>query len=91
MAGGCEDCDVIVRANGVTIAYYQKVRSPDWDNSAADGIVNVVDFAFFATSFLVSQSACADYNNDGVVSAVDLSLFAPAFLAQDHNPTGCAP
>ncbi|MBU2693294.1 MAG: hypothetical protein KJ970_20440 [Candidatus Eisenbacteria bacterium] len=91
LVGGCEDCDVTVRANGVTIAYYHHVRSPDWNNTEADGIVNVADFAFFAGAFLSTQNDCADYNNNGSVNAIDFSLFAPAFLRQDRNPAGCAP
>jgi hypothetical protein len=84
--GGCEQCTVIVRADGVTICTYQDVRSTDWDGSACDGIVGGSDFAFFATAFKVTQDPCADYNCDGSVGGIDFSMFAISFSAGDACP-----
>lgn len=87
--GGCEDCLVVVRANGVTIGVYESVRSTDWDGEEADGIVGVPDFAFFATAFRVTQNVCADYNGDGAVNGTDFAMFATSFRRIDVNPGGC--
>lgn len=87
--GGCDDCTVIVRASGVTIGFYNKVVSTDWNGATADGSVTGADFAFFATSFNTTQDDCADYNGDGGVSGLDFSLFATSFNGADANPNGC--
>lgn len=84
--GGCEQCTVIVRADGVTICVYQDVRSTDWDGSACDGIVGGADFAFFATAFKVTQDPCADYNCDGAVTGADFAIFAVSFQFGDACP-----
>jgi hypothetical protein len=83
--GGCEDCTVIVRANGVTIATYSRMVSTDWSGASCDGQCDPIDLSFFAASFNVTGDACADYNNDGVDPA-DLSKFANSFNSGDtHN------
>lgn len=87
--GGCEECVVLVKASGVTIAVYDRVVSPDWDGAQADGHVGGADFAFFATAFKQSQDTCADYNGDGLVSATDFSLFSQSFQAGDANEGAC--
>lgn len=87
--GGCEDCNVIIRANGITIRTYFGIKSTDWNGDEADGIVGVSDFAFFATAFKVTQDECADYNGDGAVNGTDFALFATSFRRLDENPAGC--
>ena len=87
--GGCDDCTVIVRADGVTIAQFDHVSSTDWDGFAGNGQVQGPDLAFFATAFNVTQDACADYNGDGSVGGPDFSFFATSFNLADQNPNGC--
>jgi hypothetical protein len=87
--GGCADCPISVRANGVTIAAFDGIRSTDWDGAQANGRVDGADFAFFATAFKQTQDTCADYNGDGGVSGTDFTLFAISFSAGDANPFGC--
>jgi hypothetical protein len=87
--GGCEDCLVIIRANGVTIFAYPRITSTDWNGQEADGVVGVADFAFFSTAFKVTQDLCADYNGDGAVNGTDFSIFATSFKRADENPGGC--
>jgi hypothetical protein len=87
--GGCADCSVVVRGNGVTLAVYERVVSTDWDGTEADGVVDARDFAFFATAFRVTQAPCADYNGDDVVGATDFAVFAEAFKSADANDGGC--
>lgn len=87
--GGCGDCEVWVRVGGVSIGYYTRVVSTDWDGSVADGTVGSADFAFFASAFKQTQDYCADYNGDGIVSATDFSIFAASFMAGDQNGMGC--
>jgi hypothetical protein len=83
--GGCDfECDIIVRADGVTIRVYPGTNSTDWDGVSADGIVAGADFAFFATAFLITGDMCADYNCDGSVNGVDFALFARSFRCPDQ-------
>jgi hypothetical protein len=96
--GGCDECTVIVRASGVTIATYTPpgpgrptVRSTDWNGSACDGNVTGADFAFFADAFKSTQDECADYNCDGAVTGTDFSIFATAFKAGDGGEPCCIP
>lgn len=84
--GGCEDCSVVIRADGVTICSYGAVRSPDWNGTECDGLVTGADFAFFATAFKVTQDTCADYNCDGPVTGIDFAIFATAFAFGDACP-----
>jgi hypothetical protein len=78
-AGGCDDCGVRVRANGVTIRLYPLVRTTDWDGTSGNGTMTGADFSFFATAFKVTQDTCADYNGSGTVTSADFALFACAF------------
>lgn len=87
--GGCADCPVFVRASGMQMRVYDRIRSTDWDGVQADGVVNSADFAFFATAFKQTQDSCADYNGDGHVSATDFSMFSASFRAADANEAGC--
>jgi hypothetical protein len=82
--GGCEDCTIIVRANGVTIATYGRMVSTDWNGASCSGDVEPTDLSFFAAAFNVTGELCADYNNDGVDPA-DLSKFANSFNSGDAN------
>jgi len=47
-----------------------------------DGMVNVTDFAIFASRYL-TQDHCADFSCDGVVSLPDFAIFASHF---GHGP-----
>jgi hypothetical protein len=86
--GGCDECTIIVRANGLTIATYEFINSTDWDGVATDGRVTGADFAFFATAFKSTQDPCGDYNGDGAVTGSDFAVFATSF--GDENE-GCNP
>jgi hypothetical protein len=88
--GGCDECTVIVRADGVTFRVYTPpgpglptVRSTDWDGSNCESAVTGLDFGFFAGAFKQTQASCADYTGDGAVSGVDFSLFAASFSMAD--------
>jgi hypothetical protein len=87
--GGCDECTVIVRASGVTIATYQSMASTDWNGQEADGVVGVADFAFFSTAFKVTGHECADFNGDEVVNGLDFSIFSTSFKRGDANLGGC--
>lgn len=87
--GGCGDCVVVIYGNGVALSVFDRIVSTDWDGTEADGRVDARDFAFFATAFRVTQSACADYTGDGVVGGADFALFAEAFKSADANGEGC--
>lgn len=87
--GGCDNCSVLVKADGVTIAFYDSITSTDWDGSAADGAVTGADFAFFAAAFKSTQDPCADYNGDDAVTGTDFAFFASSFKGGDANPNGC--
>jgi hypothetical protein len=89
VVGGCEDCTITVRANGVTIRQYTHVSSPDWDGGVADGNVGVGDLAFFGAAFNQTQDACGDYDGDGAVGVTDLPVFGAAFNGGASNPNGC--
>jgi len=88
-AGGCADCQIVIRANGVVIAVYSGVASTDWDGRQADGTVSGPDLSFFAGAFNQSQDACADYNGDDSVSGIDFSMFAESFKGADKNTEIC--
>lgn len=87
--GGCADCDIYVRVDGVSIGYYPRIVSTDWDGAEADGRVSAADFAFFTTAFKHTQDYFADYNGDGVVSGTDFAMFSVSFKAGDENGQGC--
>ncbi|MBD3335463.1 MAG: hypothetical protein GF355_08090 [Candidatus Eisenbacteria bacterium] len=87
--GGCEDCTVIVRGNGVTVGVYGSVHSTDWNGNAASGRVGPGDLAFFAGAFLVTQDACADYTGDDAVGPSDLAVFSASFRGADSNSEEC--
>jgi hypothetical protein len=87
--GGCEECTVIVRASGVTIAVYYTMASTDWNGQEADGVVGVADFAFFSAAFKVTGDECADFNGDEVVNGLDFSIFSTSFKRGDANAGGC--
>lgn len=89
--GGCQQCNVEVRANGVVIREYYRVVSPDWDGSRADGHVTAADLDFFAESFIDPWAAhpCSDFNGDLQVSLLDLSMFRSSYYL-DYNDWPCA-
>lgn len=78
-AGGCDNCGVWIRANGVTIRVFPRVRTTDWDGTSGNGSMTGADFSFFATAFNVTQDPCADYNGSGTVTGADFAIFACAF------------
>jgi hypothetical protein len=88
--GGCDECTVILRADGVTIGVYTPpgpglptVRSTDWDGSNCESVVTGSDFGFFAGAFKETQDPCSDYNGDSAVTGIDFSIFAGSFMAGD--------
>jgi hypothetical protein len=85
--GGCEDCDVVVRANGVTIRIYSHVTSTDLD---ADGAVAFMDFVLFAECYNDPPPGvpCCDYDGDGPW-LTDFVIFATSFNVGEENPNGC--
>lgn len=76
----------IIKANGVTIRSYTNVKSADYDGTAGDGLVNLVDLIAFARAFNGSGEPCHDYDNNGVCNLSDLSIFASAFVPGNHCP-----
>jgi hypothetical protein len=88
--GGCEACNIVVRAGGVVLRTYTQVISQDWDGSWADGIVNEADSAFFSLQYQSPPkpySVCSDFNLDGQVDMIDFSLFGNAWL--NSNSVTC--
>ncbi len=85
--GGCDECSIQVRANGVLIRTYTRIVSPDWDGSAADGIVDEADEAYFSHACDYGYDPCADLNHNGLCDGADLSMFASAY--GNRNPNGC--
>jgi hypothetical protein len=71
--GGCDDCDVIVRANGIDIRSYARINSADWDGTWADGDVGPEDM-YYISSQNGTSDPCADLNGDGVVDLADLDI-----------------
>jgi len=88
--GGCADCTVTVHADGVLLRSFDRVVSPDWDGTFADGRVDVDDFSWFQLMFQTAED-CADYDGDGLVDMTDLAIFQLAFTAQDANSELCEP
>jgi hypothetical protein len=89
--GGCEECAVRVRANGVIIREYPFINSTDWDGTRADGRVNDDDAAFFQLAYQSTQAPCADYDGDGLVDTQDLVVFTDAYMFGYTNTTLCDP
>jgi hypothetical protein len=85
--GGCDSCAVLVKANGSTIRKYNRIASPDWDGSWADGRVDFADSSFFYTA-LGSTGPCGDYDGNGTVGLSDLLIFVST-LNTDINTTLC--
>lgn len=86
---GCADhtpMSGVIKANGVTIRAYINVKSPDFDGSAGNGIVNLSDLIAFARAFNGSGEPCHDYDNNGLCNLSDLSIFASAFVQGNHCP-----
>lgn len=77
----------VVKANGQTIRSYANVKSPDYDGSGGDLIINLSDLVPFSSEFLGSLPAgCHDYDNNSVTNLADLVLFSAAFTA----PNSCS-
>ena len=78
-AGGFDNNPTIeVRANGVLLALVEG-RSADMNG---DGINDTGDLSFFATNFLLNDTAPeSDFNLDGITDTGELSIFATDFLA----------
>jgi hypothetical protein len=84
--GGCEDCTVIVRANGVTIATYTRMVSTDWNGAACGGNTGPTSLAFFAAAFNTGSGSCASYLvYDGNPGPGDLGKVANSFNSGDAN------
>jgi hypothetical protein len=86
--GGCENCPVTIRANGIVIRSYSKVRSPDWDGTWANGRVSSPDSAFFAYAY-AAGNPCVDYDGDGRVNMQDLLIWSQFWSNRDHNTHIC--
>ncbi|MCA9756227.1 MAG: hypothetical protein KDA27_10515 [Candidatus Eisenbacteria bacterium] len=88
--GGClseTPLSAVIKANGVTIRNYANVKSPDFDGSGADLVVNLADLVQFSAEFLGNGPAvCHDYDNNGTTDLGDLIIFSPAFVAGAHCP-----
>ena len=73
-------------ADGVEIANYSYVKSPDNANhtvSMPDGQVSTIDLPYFADEFRgVVQAGCHDYDNDHDIDTADLPYFGDGFKAQ---------
>lgn len=87
--GGCDSCDIGVRAGGDLLRHYSRVVSTDWNGYWADGIVNQRDLNYWLTQYGSGPGeSCADYNGDGMVDATDLGLLGVSLSAGDFHP-GC--
>ena len=83
--GGSGETDLIFKlANSSyafdTLSVY--LKSPD---ESGDGVVNIVDFTAFTTSYTSSPNPYAwqrDYNGDGTINVVDLAYFYPHYNHQ---------
>ncbi len=75
LVGGCEDCTVIVRCNCEVIRTFDRVVSPDWNGSWANGRVDEEDGQFFTYALSVNHP-CGDYNGDGLVDTEDGAYLA---------------
>ncbi|MCK4413315.1 MAG: VWA domain-containing protein [Candidatus Eisenbacteria sp.] len=89
-AGGCADCEIVVRADSVVLRTYIRMTSPDWNGVYADGMIDSTDIAFFLDAY-AAQDPCVDYNGDSVVDSPDSSLFAASLAAGDANSLTCFP
>jgi hypothetical protein len=71
-------------AGGVMPSVIGGHKSPDLD---WNGIVNIVDFAIFATAWPPGPYMfCADYDCNGIINIVDLALFAAHYMHAGTNP-----
>ncbi len=88
--GGCihdTNLSATIKVNGVSVANYDNVKSPDFDGASGDGRVDLSDLVDFTGGFLDgSGGLCHDYDNDGAVTLSDLIIFSPAFVAPNHCP-----
>jgi hypothetical protein len=85
--GGCETCDVVVRADAVVLRTFTKIRSTDWDGSWADGIVNAADSIYLMAHYNTYCVCCADYTGDGRVNLTDYAYFMEIY--GDSNAVTC--
>jgi hypothetical protein len=83
--GGCEDCTIVVRADGFTLRTYTRVTSTDWDGNQADGVVDQSDSTFFANNFN-AVDPCTDYNGNQAADASDAVRFTESFTDGDVDP-----
>ncbi len=76
LAGGFS-VNALVKAQGVTLMgrppLSLRMNSPDTN---ADGVVNLVDVAFFATTFSGPYDWHIDFTHDGLVNLSDVAVFA---------------
>jgi len=74
--GGCtmDTNAIIVVSNGVTIAAFNNLKSPDFDGGA-NGTVELGDFAYFSNAMLSHLSGCTDFFNDGDTGLDDFAGF----------------
>lgn len=86
--GGCDECTIIIRADGVPIREFHRIVSTDWDGAAADGRVDDADQAYMQWACNQVGIPCVDYNGNGSCDASDLQKFGSAYN-RDQNPNGC--
>lgn len=87
--GGYEECEVVLRADGVVLRTFNRVTSPDWDGTRADGDVDITDFSYFALNYPsppMPYEPALDYNGDGIVGAADSSLFGACYPNENTFP-----
>jgi hypothetical protein len=86
-AGGCNECTVLIRSEGIVIRVYPRVVSPDWDGTSADGQVDDFDLDYFMSG---EDEFCKDLDGSGMVDALDLGHLVGTLGS--HNPNGlCTP
>jgi hypothetical protein len=76
--GGCGTIQFSAEVSSVEIGPSNPVFviTPDY---SGDGLVNLIDFGWFATRYLTADP-CFDYNCDGIVDLKDFGQFASHFL-----------
>jgi hypothetical protein len=92
--GGCETCDVVVRAGDVVLRTFSNVVSADWNGSIGDGYTDISDLFHFVNSYPSPPRPyddCLDYNGDSVIDRADSLMFAACFAIGNTYPCDDAP